>query len=267
MKESVRQLRLIREMRKHFFPRFVKQPVGWRLAVRSSLRRWSGSDFYDMLNLPDGRLLLLLASGGDQGASATALVAMLRVVIHSCPMSSGQDRMPFCPLNQPALQPPHIILSHLNRVLVENTLQQQSLTALGALIAPGDNSVTYANAGYPQPRCWRANHGILETAGGPVGMPLGLNPTAAYHKRRLDLARGDILVFPSESVLTTRSSWGEEFGDGPLGEAVAEASGQTPDAVADLVLTRLKAFVSGRRPQGDLTIVVCQRTNGNGEST
>jgi serine phosphatase RsbU (regulator of sigma subunit) len=202
---------------------------------------------------------MLLAGGSDQGAPATALVAMVRVVMHSCPLSSGQERLPFCPLQQPGPQPPHVLLGHLNRVLAENSLDEQYLTAFCALIAPGDGEVLYANAGYPSPRCWRAAAGVLEAVSGPAGLPLRLDGGTSYHKRRLELAHGDVLVLTGEEVLTARSPWGEAFGEGPLEVVVAGAAADGADAVADAVIAKVKRFLGRSRPAGDLTVLVARR--------
>src|SRR5262249_20764669 len=152
-----------------------------RLAVRHSPGAWRGSDFYDFLTLPDGRLLLILAGGSDQGAPATALSAMLRVVLHSCPLSSGRGRLPVCPFRQPGLQPPHVLLGHVNEVLAENSLEEQYLTAFCALISPADGTLLYANAGHHSPRVWRAAAHAAESLTGPVDLPLGLRSSTTYH--------------------------------------------------------------------------------------
>jgi sigma-B regulation protein RsbU (phosphoserine phosphatase) len=267
MKELVRQLRLIRELRRHLLPRHVAQPAGWRLAVRQVAGRWTGSDYYDFLNLPDGRLLTLMTGGSDQGAPVTALVAMLHVVLHSCPLSSGQERLPFCPLQQPALQPPHVLLGHLNRVLAENSLDEQYLTAFCALIGPDDGGVLYANAGHPPPRCWRAAVRAVEHVTGPAGLPLGLEAGATYHKRRLELAPGDVLLLASDEVFAARSSWGEAFGDAALNEAMAATAHEGADAVADAVLAQLKRFLGRTRPAGDLTVLAARCEPECAEST
>jgi sigma-B regulation protein RsbU (phosphoserine phosphatase) len=259
MNELVRQMRSIRDLRRHLLPRHVAHPPGWRLAVWHASGRWSGSDYYDFLSLPDGRLLTLLAGGSDQGAPVTALVAMLHVVMHSCPLSSGQDRLPFCPLQQPALQPPHVLLGHLNRVLVENSLEEQYLNAYCALIAPGDGAVLFANAGHPPPRCWRAAPRAVEPVAGPAGMPLGLDPSATYHKRRLELAPGDLLLLTSEGVIAARSPWGEAFGAGALDETLVAAADEGADAVADAVMSEVERFLGRSRPAGDLTVLAVRR--------
>jgi len=264
MRESIRQLRLIRDLRQHLLPREVPQIGGWRIAVRQTPGAWKGSDFYDFLSLPDGRLLLVVAGGSDQGAPATALAAMLRMILHSCPLSSGQERLPFCPFQQPGLQPPHILLGHVNQVLAENSLEEQYLTAFCALLEPQSGTLLYANAGYPCPRFWRGTSRAVEPLTGPADLPLGLHHTTTYHKRRLELDASDLLLLVGEEVTAARSPWDEAFGAGALDEAFAAAAADGPEAVVDTVMNELLQFVGRRRPSGDLTVVAVQRGSSVG---
>ncbi len=259
MHETIRQLQLLGELRRHLLPRHAPELPGWQIAVRHRIGRWAGGDYYDFLPQPDGRLLLLVAGGSDQGAPATALMAMLRVVTHSCPLSSGQDRTPFCPMLQPALQPPHVLLGHLNRVLAENSLEEQYLTAFCALLDPSDGSVQYASAGHPPPRVWRAGRNAAEVVGGPVGLPLGLEPTAAYHKRHLELGPGDLLLLYSEGVRSDPNPRGEVFGVRRLDEVLGGFAAAGAEAVAEEAMTGLKAFLGVEEPADDLTLLVVQR--------
>ena len=156
MRERVRQLRMIGEWQRHLLPRELPQLPGWHIAGHYTAGPWPGGDYYECLRLPDGRILVLVADASDQGAPAAALVAMVRVVLHSCPLASGVERLPFCPLHETLVQPPHILLGHLNRVLVENSLEEQFLTAFGGVLNPAAGTFHYANAGHPAPRWWRA---------------------------------------------------------------------------------------------------------------
>src|SRR5262245_25912974 len=113
MQELLRQFQTLGALQRHLLPRDMPELPGWQLAVHYAVGRWPGGDYYDFLPLPDGRLLVLIADASDQGAPSAALVAMTRVMLHSCPLSSGAERLPFCPFSQPVLQPPHILLGHL----------------------------------------------------------------------------------------------------------------------------------------------------------
>ena len=103
------------------------------------------------LPLPDGRLLFLVADASDQGARRRRWWPIVRVLLHSCPLSSGVDRLPFCPFREPLTQPPHVILGHLNGMLFENSLPEQFMTAFCGVLDPVDGNLHYANAGHPAP--------------------------------------------------------------------------------------------------------------------
>ena len=116
--------------------------------------------------------MLLVADAGDQGAPSTALVAMTRVVLHACPLSSGAEKLPFCPLRETIQQPPHIILGHLNRVLFENSLKEQYLA--GFCGVPVDGTLHYSNARHPQPRWWYGRGRYLDGVDGVASLPLAV---------------------------------------------------------------------------------------------
>jgi sigma-B regulation protein RsbU (phosphoserine phosphatase) len=131
------------------------------VVVHYSAGFWPGGDYYDVLPLPDNRLLFLVADASDQGAASSALALMVRVVLHSCPLNLGAARLPSCPLATPSDQPPHVLLGHLSRVLAENKLEEQFMTAFCGVLDPADGWFRFANAGHPYPRWWRASQGVV----------------------------------------------------------------------------------------------------------
>jgi sigma-B regulation protein RsbU (phosphoserine phosphatase) len=247
------------DFQRRLLPRFVPQPEGWRIAVSYSVGQWPSGDYYDFVTLPDGRVLLFVAGANDRGPSAVALVAMVKVLLHSCPLSSGVERLPFCPVREPILQPPHILLGHLNRVLFENSLEEQFLTAFCAVLEPIGATFHHASAGRPAPLWRRAATGHVEALPVVSGLPLGADRRASYHERRIEIERGDVLVFFNEG-LTAASDWhGHAFGMEPLCDILRETGGEGAEAVRDAVTTRLEEFLGGKEPLGDVSLLVIER--------
>jgi phosphoserine phosphatase RsbU/P len=212
MSELHRQLHMIRDLQRRLLLREVPRPEGWELAVYHAAGPWPGSDYYDFLTLPDGRLLLFIADASDRGAPSTALAAMVRVVMHSCPLSSGIERLPFCPLHETVVQPPHILLGHLNRVLSENALEEQFLTAVCGVLDPIDGNFHFANAGHPAPLWWRSGSRTVETVRDPIGLPLGIDHRTAYHHRRVHLQPRDLLLLYTDGFTGALDKRGRRFG-------------------------------------------------------
>jgi sigma-B regulation protein RsbU (phosphoserine phosphatase) len=257
--EVERQLRLMGDWQQHLLPRVLPQPAGWNLAACYALGRWPGGDFYDVLPLADGRLVLVVADASDQGAPATALVAILRVVLHACPLSSGKDQLPFCPFSEPLVQPPHILLSHLNRVLVENSLKEQYLRAFCGVLDPVDGNFRYANAGHPYPRWWHAGTRHVEAVRDATGQPLGVDPHAAYHQRRIELEPGDLLVIYSSGLTAALNENGHWSTCQLLDEAIRQAADRGAEAVKDRIITAIDECKGLSGLTDDVTFLVVER--------
>jgi PAS domain S-box-containing protein len=66
-------------------PEFLPDPAGWRVAVhyRPAGRTEIGGDFYDAIELPDGRLLAVVGDVMGRGISAAAAMAQLRAALRA----------------------------------------------------------------------------------------------------------------------------------------------------------------------------------------
>jgi sigma-B regulation protein RsbU (phosphoserine phosphatase) len=259
MQELLRQLQAVGDLQRRLLPRELPRLPGWCLAAHYMVGRWPGGDYYDFLHLPDGRLLLIVADASDQGAPSAALVAMTRVVLHSCPLSTGVEKLPYCPLRDPVVQPPHILLGHLNRVLLENSLADQFMTAFCGVLEPIDGGLHYANAGHPSPRWWRAAEGRVESLRDASGLPLGMEQHTAYHHKHMEMAPGDALVLYSDGLTAALDERGQTFGCERLDEAIRQSAAEGAGAVKGMVLASLDDFLGNQAPEDDVTLLVLER--------
>jgi sigma-B regulation protein RsbU (phosphoserine phosphatase) len=251
-------------MHRHLLPRRVPQPCGWRIAIHYSSTAWPGGDYYDFLQLPDGRLVLFVADTSDEGGPSAVLAAIVRVVMHSCPLNCGTERLPFCPLHGEVIQPPHVILGNLNRVLVENSLEEQHMTAFCGLLSPADGTLHYANAGHPPPRCWRDTSRQAEAVRDVMGLPLGVAATSTYHHKRIEIGPGDLLLCHSDGLTEAQNRAGATFGAERVDETLCELAPRGAEAVKDGLVTRLDGFTMGRPLEDDVTILVVERLKTEG---
>ena len=259
MPELQRQLYLLRDLKRHLLPRNIPQLDGWDVAVHHVPGLWPGGDYYDFLPLPDGRVIVFLAGASDQDAPSTALAAMVSVVMHSCPLSSGTERLPFCPLHEAIVQPPHILLGHLNRVLAENSLEEQFLTAICGVLDPVDGNFHFANAGHPLPLWWDAARNTIEPVCDAVGLPLGIDYRASYHHRRIQLQPGDLLVLYTDGLAAAQDGQGQTFGRVRIEEAIKMSAASGAESVKESVATELAEFIPGEAAPDDVTLLVIQR--------
>ena len=254
----VAQLRQISELQRHLLPRELPQPSGWRIAVYQTPGAWPSGDYYDVLSLPDGRLVLVMADASGHGGVPAVMMALARVTLHVCPLTSGVDRQPFCPI-QAMVQPPHMALGHLNRVLHENSLEGHFMTAFDAILNPHTGSLQFANAGHLPPRWWHNHDRIVESLANPSGLPLGLLPDTTYALERIEMGSGDALILFTDGLTEAQNAAGKLFGTKRLDAALRESSQRGADGIRAGLLDRLDVFLGGCLPHDDLTFLVLER--------
>jgi sigma-B regulation protein RsbU (phosphoserine phosphatase) len=255
----VRQLEAVAALQRRLLPRHVPQPPGWRFAVHYAVGPRPGGDYYDFLPLPDGRILLLIADASDEGGPSAVLVAIVRVVLHACPLSSGTESLPFCPLRGEVIQPPHLILGHLNHVLAENCLEGQSMTAFCGLLSPAEGTLRYANAGHVPPRLWRAATGTVESLNDASGLPLAMEAHSTYHHKKTCLEPGDVLVLYSDGLTAAQDSRGGVFGTARLDEAISRLAPGGAENVKTGLLAGMEYFLGKAQAHDDLTLMIIER--------
>lgn len=260
MVEITRQLLAVSNLQKHLLPRELPRMEGWEIATHYQVGPWPGGDYYDFLPLPDGRLLFLVGDGSDEGAPSSVLVALVRATMHSCPLSSGQERLPFCPMQGAVIRPPHIVLGNLNRVLTENSLEEQHMTMFCGVLDPRGGQLHYANAGHLPPCLWRASERRVDVLRDASGLPLGLGHSSTYAQRRTELEPGDVLVAYSDGLTAALNRVDITFGRERLIAAMAASADRGARAVKDHLVEAFTEFMGGRKQQDDVTIVVFART-------
>lgn len=260
MDETIHQLRQIARLQRHLVEHPLPDLPGWRLAMYYSVAAEPGGDYYDVQLFPDGRLSLLIADASGHDALAAVVMAIVHTILHVCPMSSGADRRPFCPLHDPRIQPPRSTLGHLNQILVENTLEEQFMTAFMGSLNTHTGDFLFANAGHPTPRLWRrATARIEPLLHEKAGLPLGMVPQHVYEEDAIRVEPGDLLVLYTDGLTEARNPLERELGRDEIDAVISRQAPHGAQAVKAGLLDRLDGFLGGGAPQDDVTILIVER--------
>ncbi|MFD4595521.1 PP2C family protein-serine/threonine phosphatase [Streptomyces rubiginosohelvolus] len=164
-----------------------------------------GGDWYDAMELPDGRTLLTVGDLTGHGIPATSAMAMLLGALRGMAVAGIE---------------PGALMGHLNQVL-GTSIQPALGSALCCRFDPGTSVLSWAQAGHPAPVLFRGGAGRLLPP--PDGILLGAAPQAVFEQDEVRLFPGDVLVLHTDG-LTRRG----DRGAGPeallaLGPRFAEA--------------------------------------------
>jgi len=253
------EMRIIAQLQRRLLPQQISQPSGWEIAVHYPQSPWPGGDYYDIFLLPDGRLTLLVADASGHSGASAVMMAQVRTLLHSCPLSCGQDRRPFCPLDCQVSQAPNVVLSHLSRILAENSLDGHFMTAFYGILRPTTGLLQFAIAGHPSPRWWRRSARSVQALPDIAGLPLGIEPSTCYANGRVHLERGDALLCYTDGLTDAWNANGNAFGRKAVDVAIREAADCTAEGIRDQLLASFSRFLGGSQPQDNVTLVVVRR--------
>jgi serine phosphatase RsbU (regulator of sigma subunit)/anti-sigma regulatory factor (Ser/Thr protein kinase) len=234
------ELRIARLIQQNFLPREAPALAGWRPEAFYRSAREVGGDFYDFIELDEGRLGIVIGDVTDKGVPAALMMASTRSIIRSVAHR---------------IDPPGEVLRIVNEQLCPEMPPKMFVTCLYAVLEPHSGRLVYANAGHNLPYR-RAADCVDELKA--RGMPLGLMPGSHYEEKEVTIAAGEIVLFTSDGIAEAHNADGEMFGC-PRIIDILEAR-QPTDDLRDLVLEALDAFTGAAWEQeDDITMVTLER--------
>ena len=217
---------------------------GLEIAASCNPSKDVGGDLFDFLNLPDGRLGIVVADVSGKGVPAALYMTLTKGVLAAITEYESD---------------PGAILREANRHLYEACRKKVFVTLFLGVYDPATRQLTYARAGH-NPTVYRSrsrNHTELLK---PRGMGLGLagekifNPTLAVAS--LQLHTDDLLYFYSDGITEAMNNQREEYGEERLMDVAVRHDGSNATIAHDAVLADVKNFLGNVAPQDDQTLVV-----------
>ncbi|HST17184.1 MAG TPA: SpoIIE family protein phosphatase [Gaiellaceae bacterium] len=230
--ESMRQSLLPQEQ-----PKVAGIEVGHR--YESAAQVEVGGDVFDFLELPDGRLAVVLGDVTGHGVDAAAEMAMAKFVFRSLARQHPE---------------PAAFLAHANDV-VEAEIALGGFITLVYSTADPDGAFACASAGHPRPRLVHPDGRVEELHCG--GLALGIAPDQQYEEERVQLERRAAVVLYTDGVVETRRD-GQYYGIERLDAVLTAHASSDAQATADAVLADCRAFAGGE-PSDDCAVVVIRR--------
>ena len=236
------EVQLARQIQKTFLPEQLPQFVGWELDARWKTARQVGGDFYDVFNLPDGRLGLFIADVADKGVPAALFMALTRTLVRAAVLENHS---------------PAEAMKRVNDLLVPDTRQGMFVTAVYAVLDMQTNELTYVNAGH-NPPVWIKSKGEVEKLV-RTGVALGAAEEARFRQQSIQFEAGDSLLLYTDGLTESFDDQGEFYGEERLMQALLANQCSSAHELIDVVEKSLLEFVRDMPPADDLTMLALRR--------
>jgi serine phosphatase RsbU (regulator of sigma subunit)/anti-sigma regulatory factor (Ser/Thr protein kinase) len=233
------ELRIARLIQQTLLPRELPKLHGWEVAAYYRPAREVGGDFYDFVDLPEGKLGLIVADVTDKGIPAALVMATTRSVLRA-----AAER----------IVAPGEVLQRVNDQLVPDIPDNMFVTCFYSILDPQSRTLKYANAGHGL-AFRRTDEGVTELKA--TGMPLGLMPEMRYDESEVQLTPGDTVLFQSDGLAEAHNAKREMFGFPRVKQLMADHPGG--HELIDTLVAELENFtVDGWEFEDDVTLLAIE---------
>jgi phosphoserine phosphatase RsbU/P len=229
---------LARNIQQNLLPRELPQSDYFQVFSVTTPTEAVGGDYYDVVELPDGRWGFALADVSGKGLPAAMMAASLQGAFGA--VAAGAPDL-------------GELFQRVNDYLCDHTPLEMFATLLyGVLDRQGQ--FEFVNAGHIPPLIIRAQGGVDHV--NSSNFPVGLFPRVEFSVDRAQVFPGDLIVTTSDGVTEARDAVGGLFGDARLLAILQESSGLMPDEVARRILASIREYVGAAPQSDDITVTI-----------
>lgn len=242
------ELQLSVEMGRHiqrsFLPVELPQVPGYETAVWWEPAEAVSGDYYDLVQLPDGRLGLVIADVSGHGVGPSLIMASVRAMLHVVTRRYSE---------------PDRILSLISETIAPDLREGRFITFFMGALDTQNHVLSYANAGHGPALHFERSEGTFRTLQS-TGLPLGVVEEASIEPGpELELAPGDVLFLGTDGAVEVRNPNGDLFGRERLQQLIYENRRRPAVEILEAVRKAIIGFCPSCPPADDVTLLVLER--------
>ena len=235
------ELKTAREVQSALIPRRYPPMANTDIHAVWRPAKETAGDFYDVFELPDGLIGLVMADVSGKGLGAAVFMTMTRALLHSFARISDS---------------PAETLAKVNMALAADEETGMFVTAIYAVYEPATGRVAIADAGHLPPLLVREGHcAWVETDGGP---PLAV-VEHDYATREVTLDPGDLFFLYTDGVTEAMDAEQRLFGDERLMDLARAHSDLSPAEWCIEVLHAVDTWTAGAAQSDDICLLAIRR--------
>lgn len=265
------ELAIATTVQQRLFPESPPKMAALELAGVCYPARGVGGDYYDFIELDQGKVGIAVADVAGKGISAALLMCTVQASLRSqAPTVNGN-------LTE--------LVSSMNRLLHVSTDASSYATFFYAEFDEGTGLLTYVNAGHNPPMLVRANRSVkaqgvgfapgarfglegvrdelrqstdfsdvtLLTKGGPI---IGAFNDCVYEQESIQMESGDLLIAYTDGVTEARNADDQEFGEAHLHRIIHSLAYMPAQELSERIVESVREWCGDVPPHDDLTLVV-----------
>lgn len=254
----------VRKLQESMIPQFIEAPNGYEMCARyepSQIRvvggrpvTMAGGDYYDVFNLDDNNIVLLVGDASGHGMKAAMSIMVMHTLVRMIRTQRYKDTAAF--------------VSEINDQLAEMTIVNEEggfITLLYAILRLDKHEIQWTSAGHPLPLLQDLDTGEIRpmVEGDPSGLPLAVVTGVDYetittplprHCRVLLYTDGLAEAFPEGEASTVN-----QFGEKGIRQTLQDAAKLSVSDAMQKLFDDSNAFTQGFGRHDDTSVVLVER--------
>jgi serine phosphatase RsbU (regulator of sigma subunit) len=235
-------LEVARDIQQAMLPKALYRSVGVEAFGMTRPANTVGGDFYDVIPLPDGRVLLALGDVAGKGSPAALLMALLLAMLRTL-VDDGLEN--------------DALMTRLNAQVAKHAPRTRFITLFIATLNPFTGELIYVNAGQNPPLLRRRSGRFEKLHEG--GIALGMFDHSTYSSGRTLLDAGDVLMMYSDGVTEAEDGSGTPFDELGLQQLLDSTGWASAKELGWATFAAVERHSDQRRLLDDLTVLVVRR--------
>lgn len=229
-----------------FLPDDVPQVSGWELCAVIEPANQTSGDFYDFIDLPGGKLGIVVADVADKGTGAALFMALsrtlLRTYAHEHPDSPAETFLA------------------VNSRILDDTRSGQFVTVFYGILDPIKGTFTYASAGHNPAYLLNGEVDELKR----TGIPLGMLEDVRWKEQTITLPPDLPLVMYTDGVTEAQNLAQELYDPGRLLAVMQANRDRNAQTLSDAIIASLRSFIGEAQQADDITLVILRNVQTRG---
>ena len=250
-----REFEIGREIQEGFLPGNLPQPAGWEIAASIKSAREVAGDFYDVFELPENKIGLVIADVCDKGLGAALFMTLFRSLLRAVSNIDFYARVISSAGHSSAARLRNAVSLTNNYIAETHGGTGMFATVFFGILDTQTGILSYINGGHLPPMLLD-QHGlkqILKLTGPAVGAALD----AQYTIREIQMERGDLLFAYTDGLTDTENPGGEIFSQKDWQPLLLEQLALP--LLLERIQKRTEEHAAGEKQFDDITLLALRR--------
>jgi sigma-B regulation protein RsbU (phosphoserine phosphatase) len=201
-----------------------------------------GGDYYDILDLAEGQVGIVVGDVSGKGMPAALLMALMQGSLRTL-IAAGLRGSE--------------LIGKLNAYLCANIPPNRLITLFYGELNTSTGELCYVNAGHNSPILLRSDKSIDRLPA--TALVLGIDKASAFEAKTIGLHPGERLLMFTDGISEAFNANEEEYGEARLTRFVVEQASLPSEDLIQKLVANVLAFCDPARPHDDITLMAVAR--------